>query len=64
MAPSLVRVEFTGRGGHGGGMPMSHRCALATRSPHAWCWQTSTGSAFGRHSLMNFSKSATEGDRK
>ena len=25
MAPSLVRVQFTGRGGHGGGMPMSYR---------------------------------------
>lgn len=26
MAPSLVRVKFTGKGGHGGGMPMSYRC--------------------------------------
>lgn len=25
MAPALVRVEFTGKGGHGGGMPMSYR---------------------------------------
>ena len=28
MAPSLVRVEFTGRGGHGGGMPMAYRWSL------------------------------------
>ncbi|CAL8460875.1 g406 [Coccomyxa elongata] len=25
MAPSLVRIKFTGKGGHGGGMPMSYR---------------------------------------
>lgn len=29
MAPSLVRVKFTGKGGHGGGMPMSYRCSSA-----------------------------------
>ena len=33
MAPSLVRVEFTGRGGHGGGMPMSFRCTRCTQEP-------------------------------
>ena len=26
-APSMIRVEFTGKGGHGGGMPMKQRCA-------------------------------------
>ncbi len=30
MAPSLVRVEFSGRGGHGGGMPMSYRFACTS----------------------------------
>lgn len=24
-APSMIRVEFTGKGGHGGGMPMLQR---------------------------------------
>lgn len=24
-APSMIRVEFTGKGGHGGGMPMAQR---------------------------------------
>lgn len=26
-APSMIRVEFSGKGGHGGGMPMKQRCA-------------------------------------
>lgn len=33
MAPSLVRIKFTGKGGHGGGMPMSYRCSC--RQPYA-----------------------------
>lgn len=24
-APSMIRVEFSGKGGHGGGMPMKQR---------------------------------------
>ena len=26
-APSMIRVEFSGKGGHGGGMPMKQRYA-------------------------------------
>ncbi len=33
MAPSLVRVQFSGRGGHGGGMPMSYRCRRSLLPP-------------------------------
>ena len=29
-APSMVRVEFSGKGGHGGGMPMNQRCGGRT----------------------------------
>ena len=28
-APSMIRIEFSGKGGHGGGMPMKQRCACA-----------------------------------
>jgi metal-dependent amidase/aminoacylase/carboxypeptidase family protein len=28
-APSMIRIEFSGKGGHGGGMPMKQRCECA-----------------------------------
>ena len=30
-APSMIRIEFTGKGGHGGGMPMKQRRAVVPR---------------------------------
>ncbi len=36
-APSMIRVEFTGKGGHGGGMPMKQRCADAESSTVSQC---------------------------
>ena len=32
LAPSLLTIDFSGNGGHGGGMPMSHRYACCLSS--------------------------------